>query len=290
MSRRVLLSIISAVVVLLAIAAAVLFVVLPAGSDNAQAAAVEHVEEKADGGTAKALTQQDWGDGALVLIGYERSGVKRLGLAFASKQFRGWRVSSYTEETVEPDDVVVGSLLIASSDGGDGEPAWSAAVGELIDSRIDRVELKWASGETSLGPRVNDAFLVVQEGQTTALEARYLSKDGAEIAKVPVEADLTLGGPGGREAQRSRRAEHGSPRMIRSPPASSRGTTSAPASACRSATPIVSSFTLAIWASRSCGHVVHRRRRDACPALCCVASQCSVRACPAKDMSITAAG
>ena len=175
------------VAVLVLVGAGVLFVALPPGADSASAAAVEHVEERSDRGSAKVLTQQDWGEGQLVLVAYERRGVKRLALAFASDELRGWRVTSYTEETAEPDDVVVGSLLIASSDGGDGQPAWSAAVGQLIDDRIDRVEIKWASGESSLAPRVSDAYLVVQKGKTTAREARYLAKDGAEIAKVPVE-------------------------------------------------------------------------------------------------------
>jgi hypothetical protein len=187
MSRRTLLIAATVVAVLVIVGAAGLFVVLPPGAESAPAAAVEHVDERADAGSSKVLTQQDWGEGQLVLVGYERRGVKRLGLAFASDELRGWRVTSYTEETAEPDDVVVGSLLVASSQGGDGQPAWSAAVGQLIDDRIDRVEIKWASGDSSFAPRVSDAYLVVQKGTTTALEARYLSKEGAEIAKVPVE-------------------------------------------------------------------------------------------------------
>lgn len=177
---------VGSIVAFAAIAIVVLTVVAPSGAGSASDAALAHVSGRGDAGTGQVLTQQDWGDGQLVLVSYERQGAKRLGLAFASKQLRGWRVGAYTEESVEPDDVVVGSLLIASSDGGGGQPAWSAAVGELIDSRIDRVEIKWATGETTMAPRVNDSFLVVEEGTTNALEARFLADDGSEIAKVPV--------------------------------------------------------------------------------------------------------
>ncbi len=188
MSRRVLLIVTGGLIAVLVIAAALIsLVVVPAGSESPQGAVLEHVDERADDGTARVLAQRDWGEGQLVLVGLDRRGAKRLGLAFAADQTRGWRVTSYTEESVEPDDVVVGSLLIASSPGGDGQPAWSAAVGQLLDDRIDRVEIKWASGESSFAARVTDAYLVVQKGTTKALEARYLAKDGAEIAKVPVE-------------------------------------------------------------------------------------------------------
>jgi hypothetical protein len=187
MSRKRILLIVGTVAALIGLAAVVLFVVAPAGAGSAEAAAISHVEDRGDSGTPKLLTQRDWGEGQLVLVSYEKGGVKRLGLAFAANKFRGWHVDAYTEETVEPDDVVVGSLLIASSDGGTGQPPWSAAVGELIDSRVDRVEVTWATGdEPAFAPRVNDAYLVVQQGTTTATEARYLSEDGAEIAKVPI--------------------------------------------------------------------------------------------------------
>jgi hypothetical protein len=187
MSRKPILVAGAAIAVLVAAAVVFLFVIAPAGSDTAQAATLDYVSDRADDGTAKVLTQQDWGDGQLVLVAYDRRGVRRLGLTFAAEQMRGWRVRSYTEESVEPDDVVVGSLLIASSEGGDGQPAWSAAVGELTDSRIDRVEIQWGNGDKSLGPRVDAAYLVVQRGSTTAKQARYLTEGGAEIAAVPID-------------------------------------------------------------------------------------------------------
>lgn len=186
MSRRILLIVGGLIVVLAAAAAVFLFVIAPQGGETAQAAVLDHVEERADADTAEVLTQQDWGEGQLVLVGYERRGVRRLGLAFTATQLRGWKVRTYTEESVEPDDVVVGSLLIASSEGGEGQPAWTAAVGEVTDSRIDRVEIAWASGTKALGPRVADAYMVVERGATTGKEARYLAKDGAVIARVPI--------------------------------------------------------------------------------------------------------
>jgi hypothetical protein len=174
--------------VTLVVAAALvfLFIVAPSGGSSATQAALDRVAGKADRGSAKVLAQRDHGDGELVLVGYDRGGVRRLGLAFTSKQLRGWRVQSYTEEPVEPDDVVVGSLLVASSPGGSGQPPWSAAVGELLDRRIDRVQVTWANGTRSIGARTGDAYLVVEDAKTRAVEARYLDDKGAEIAKVPV--------------------------------------------------------------------------------------------------------
>jgi hypothetical protein len=186
MSRRTLLTVGSVVASLAALAAVLLFIVAPSGGATADRAALDHVGGRADRGSAKVLARQDHGDGELVLVGYDRRGVRRLGLAFAAKQLRGWRVQSYTEEPVEPDDVVVGSLLVATSRGGSGQPAWSAAVGELLDRRIDRVQIKWANGDKSIAARTGDAYLVVERGTTRAVEARFLDKDGTEIANVPV--------------------------------------------------------------------------------------------------------
>jgi hypothetical protein len=173
-------------VLLLGAAAAAVMLLVPTGSDSASAAALSHVEEQADRGSAEVLAQRRWGEGSLVLVGYDRRGERRLGLGFASEGFRGWRIASYTEEPVEPDDVVVGSLLVATSPGTDDYPAWSAAWGELIDKRIDHIEIKWDDDEATQADRVGDAYLVVEEGEGNAIEARYLDGDGTEIAKVPV--------------------------------------------------------------------------------------------------------
>jgi hypothetical protein len=186
MSRRGVVIALSALTAVVAIALVFLFIIAPSGGSSSSSAALGHVTGKADHGTARVLAQTDHGRGELVLVGYDRRGVRRLGLAFTSKQLRGWRVVSYTEEPVEPDDVVVGSLLVASSAGGAGQPAWSAAVGELLDKRVDRVQIKWANGDSTIGGRTGNAYLVIDDGQTRAVEARYLDKNGAEIAKVPV--------------------------------------------------------------------------------------------------------
>ena len=186
MSRRGVVIALSAVTALVAAALVFLFIVAPSGGSSPTDAALDHVGGRADRGSAKVLARRDHGEGELVLVGYDRQGVRRLGLAFASKQLRGWRVQSYTEEPVEPDDVVVGSLLVASSQGGAGQPAWSAAVGELLDRRIDRVQITWANGTKSMSDRTGDAYLVVEQERTRAVEARYLDDKGTEIAKVPV--------------------------------------------------------------------------------------------------------
>lgn len=187
MSRRTLFLIGGTAAALLAAAAVWFFVISPSGGASPQEAVVGHVADRSDAGTGEVLTQQDWGDGQLVLVGYESRGVERLGLAFVSESLFGWRVGAYTEETVEPDDVGVGSMLIASSEGGSGQPAWTAAVGKLTDPRVERVEVTWASSDTSIGPRTNDSYLVVQPGATTATEARFLAEGGTEIARFPIE-------------------------------------------------------------------------------------------------------
>jgi hypothetical protein len=186
MSRRTVLTTLSVVAVVVIASVVLLFVVAPAGAGSASGATLDHVAERSDRDSAEVLASRDWGEGELVLVGYDRDGVRRLGLAFASEALRGWRVDSYTEEPVEPDDVVVGSLLVASSSGGGGQPAWSAAVGELLDKRVDRVEIVWRDEEESVGPRTGDAYLVVRRGQTRARKARFLSDEGAEIATVPI--------------------------------------------------------------------------------------------------------
>ena len=47
-------------------------------------------------------------------------------------------------------------------------------------------EITWANGTRSIGARTGDAYLVVEQAKTRAVEARYLDEDGTEIAKVPV--------------------------------------------------------------------------------------------------------
>lgn len=188
MPRRTVLLALGSGAAIIALALVALFVVFPSGASSADAAVLDRVSKADDAGSAKVLLKQDWGSGQLVLVGYVRRAERKLGLAFVSHTPRGWRLGSYTEETTERSDVVVGSLLLASSEGGAGQPAWSAAVGELGDPRIDHVEIAWSNGQTSVGSRVKDAYLVTEKGTTAADSARYLAKDGTEIAKVPIKA------------------------------------------------------------------------------------------------------
>jgi hypothetical protein len=171
-----------------AAAVVLLFVVFPAGAGTPEVAMLDQVEEKADSGTAKVLIEEPWGDGELVVARYEADGERRLAIAFVIEKGRGWRVTSYTEQHAETDDVAVGSLLVAQSPGGSGQPEWSAVVGELSDSRIERVEVKWKNGDKEAKNRRNDSYLVVREGSTEPETARFLTEDGTEIAQVPVES------------------------------------------------------------------------------------------------------
>jgi hypothetical protein len=178
--------IVGAGIPVLAVVLVVVFLVLPTGSDSASAAILERVNESADAGTARVLISRDWGEGKILLASFEQGEDGQLALGFAVERGRGWRLTAYTEERAERKDVVVGSLLVASSEGGAGQPPWSAAAGELRGTNIHRVVIRWASGETSSAFAKNNAYLVLQEGTTTPLEARYLAKDGNEIAKVPI--------------------------------------------------------------------------------------------------------
>jgi len=186
--RRSVLLVGGAALAIIALALLALFVFFPAGAATADGVVLDRVPKTADAGTPRILAKQDWGKGQLVVVGYNRQTERKLGLAFVSHGARGWRLASYTEETTDKTDVVVGSLLVASSEGGAGQPAWSAAVGELSDPRIARVEVTWSNGQSSVGVRVNNAYLVTESGTTAAKSARYLAKDGAEIAKVPISS------------------------------------------------------------------------------------------------------
>lgn len=170
----------AAIVVVLAL------VIAPGGATSPGAAVLERISDDPGGDTPRVLVDREWGDGRFVLASYGGSAEHRLALGFALEHAGGWRLAAYTEETVKSTDVVVASLLVASSEGGTGQPPWSAAAGEISDDLVVRVEIRWASGEVTSAPRTNGAYLVLNEGTTTPLEARYLSKTGTEIAKVPV--------------------------------------------------------------------------------------------------------
>jgi hypothetical protein len=187
MRRKLVMFIGAGIVLLTAAALVVVFVLLRSGAPSAEQAMLQRVRGSADPGSAKILVNRAWGDGRLVLTRYDQGTQHRLALGFTIERSRGWRLAAYTEETVEPTDVVVGSLLVASSEGGEGQPPWSAAAGQIKDNRIVRVEIRWASGDVTSAQRRNGAYLVLLEGTTTPLEARYLAKDGTEVAKVPIE-------------------------------------------------------------------------------------------------------
>lgn len=165
----------------------VVFVAIPGGAPSANQAILERLEERGDPDTPRVLVNHGWGEGRLILGAYRRGEDLRLALGFVIERGRGWQLAGYTEETVTSRDVGVGSLLVASSEGGDGQPPWSVAAGHLVDQRVQEVEISWASGDVSSSSRKNNAYLVIQEGTTVPLEARYLSGDGVEIAKVPIE-------------------------------------------------------------------------------------------------------
>lgn len=168
------------------LAAILLLVVFPAGALTPEEAIREEIADRAENGTVRVLIEEPWGDGELALVRYAFEGQRRLGLGFVLDGLRGWRLTSYTEEDTSLSDVAVGSLLVASSPGSDGQPPWSAATGELRDARIAEVEIEWAGGESTSVERRNDAYLVVREGDATPIRARYLAPDGTEIAVVPI--------------------------------------------------------------------------------------------------------
>jgi hypothetical protein len=186
MPRRVVLLVGGAAAAIIALALIALFVIFPGGAPSSDAAVLDRVGQISGAAAPSVLVKTDWGDGQLVLIAYNRGAARRLGLAFVAHGARGWRLGSYTEETTDRTDIVVGSLLLASSEGGAGQPAWSAAVGELTDPRIARVEVTWSNGGVSVGSRVNNAYIVTEPGTAAARTARFLAKDGTEIAKVPI--------------------------------------------------------------------------------------------------------
>jgi hypothetical protein len=172
--------------VLVMIVAILVYVLLPSGASTAVAAATNPVRSRADSGTVKVLVTRAWGSGELVLVGFDHGGVRMLRLTFAAHGSRGWRDAASTEQRADLNDVAVGSLIVARSDGGKGQPPWTVAAGELGDRRIHRVQIRWTDGTTTTDVRRNDAYLVVRRGLLTASAVRYVAANGAEIAKVPI--------------------------------------------------------------------------------------------------------
>lgn len=173
------------VVAVVAVVVGVVLLLSPRGAPSPEAALIERVGEPAE--DRRVIANRRWGDGRLILLAYDRGNAHRLALGYAGRRGDDWHLVAFTEETVKSNDVVVASLLLASSEGSEGQPPWSAAAGELSDERIEKVEIRWASGDVTSAERSNGGYLVLQQGTTTPLEARYLSGDGVEIAKVPIE-------------------------------------------------------------------------------------------------------
>jgi len=173
---------------LVAVAAVVVLLLFPSGASSAIDAATSPLRSRADPGTVRVLTAQAWGTGELVLARFDRHGERMLRLAYSAHGARGWRPAGATERRADINDVAVASLLVARSPGGKGQPAWSAAAGELGDRRIARVEITWASGPPTVASRQNDSYLAVRAGTVSVTQVRFLSADGREVAKVPVSA------------------------------------------------------------------------------------------------------
>lgn len=170
-----------------AAAALLLFVFAPAGVATPEAAMRAHIVD-ADANSTRLLVGRTWGKGEIIVAAFSTRGERRLAVAFVSKSWRGWRVAAYTNQQALISDVVVGSLLVASSEGGKGQPPWSVAVGEVGDPRVASVEVFWGPGDITSGPRTNDAYLVVHRGTSQAQFVRYLDSHRVELARVPVPA------------------------------------------------------------------------------------------------------
>ena len=173
-------------VVVVSVAATVI-VTRPVGTRDAEAAVIGELEDRAASGTTEIVDQRAWGQGRLVVGGWlDTSGARYLGLTFVIDRGRGWIVAGSTSDEVTSGDVGVGSLLVASSPGGAGQPAWSAAYGELSDDRVERVEVTWADDTMTSDDRSGDGYLIARTGVVDAREVRYLDAEGAEVARVPV--------------------------------------------------------------------------------------------------------
>ncbi|HVE91141.1 MAG TPA: hypothetical protein VNE62_02420 [Actinomycetota bacterium] len=197
--------------VLVAAIAATLLAVSPAGEDDAVAAARAALGDDVGRGTARTIAQQKWGEGRLVVTRYsDRKGDRRLAIAFAIDSGRGWRATG-TSERAALDDVGVGSLLVSSSQGGAGQPSWTAAFGEAMDPRIRAVEMTWSDTTTTAAGLRGPAYLVVRRGVDTAKLARYLAEDGSEVAKVPVGPSAASPGPSPTPAPASSPSPPGAP-------------------------------------------------------------------------------
>lgn len=176
-----------AAVLVLVLAAIGVLVLRPSGADEAVAAAFARVADEDEEAEPELLLEREWGEGRFVLLGYDAD-ERTLGLAFAIDRGRGWRIAGWTSQPSDLEDVSVGSMLIASSSGGDGQPPWVAVFGELGDDRIVRVEVEWSEGEPTAADREGDAYFVVRPDGVEPTFVRYLDADDEEVAKVSAQA------------------------------------------------------------------------------------------------------
>lgn len=158
----------------------------PLGASDPREAASRYESEQHPDATVTVLLDQPWGQGRHVLIRTRRDQRTYLSVSVVSDHGRGWRVTRRAIEQSDPSDVVVGSLLLASSEGDEEHPPWTAVFGELADPGIGRVEVVWSDGTTSAATASSPAYLVVASGLREAVEVRFQGPDGAEVARVPV--------------------------------------------------------------------------------------------------------
>lgn len=170
-----------------AIAAIVVIAVRPYGDADGKTAAV-NASLNAGESMPTVLIDKPWGDGLLVLVASgDAVRTRRLSLSFVIDDGRGWRVVKRAVQTADRSDVSVGSLLLATSTGGPGQPAWSAAFGELGVDGIQSVEITWNDATSTRDVRVGGSYLVVRTGAHSGISVRYLDAAGGELAVVPVD-------------------------------------------------------------------------------------------------------
>lgn len=179
----------------LAVAGAAIFAVAqrPPVYPDAKTAAVQ-ASLDAQESMPSVLIDQPWGKGTFVVIGSgDPVTVRRLSLSFVAPQRGGFKVVKRASQTAARTDVTVGSLLLASSPGAEGQPAWSAAFGEIVDPAIATISVMWGDGTATQAPKNSTSYLVVRAGVHAAISVRYLDASGAERAVVPVDAPRTPG-------------------------------------------------------------------------------------------------
>lgn len=182
---------VAAAVVLTGVAVFVL-IGKPAGRNTPELAALAAVQDEARPGTFEVILTRAWGQGRFVMLSFDTAQGGHLALVFTIDQGRGWRAARLSAQRAETSDVKghagdVGSLLVADSVGGKGQPAWSAVFGRLADDRVTRVDVRWRGGEITGADRTSGAYLVLRQGRIDPELVRFASADGETIAEVDVD-------------------------------------------------------------------------------------------------------